>query len=201
MYLARRGATLHLLCRSEQRGTEAVRKIIDETGNDRVYLHVVDMSSPKSIHQFIENKCFKKNSSDKSDLHKLNILINNAGAIVEDTNLETNQTTLIRTSDGLEGNFAVNTLGPFLLTERLIPFMIDTATEEGVPSRVIVVSSGGMFTTRLDLTNLQNDKDPNNFSGSLAYAHCKRQMCCITEEWAKKYDKKLITFNSCHPGW
>src|SRR3989338_1127710 len=39
--LAKRGCTLHLLCRSEERGKEAVQSIINESNNDRIYLHVV----------------------------------------------------------------------------------------------------------------------------------------------------------------
>jgi dehydrogenase/reductase SDR family protein 12 len=41
--LAKRNASVHLLCRNQQRGEEAVRSIRTETGNENVHLHVCDV--------------------------------------------------------------------------------------------------------------------------------------------------------------
>ncbi|EFC36644.1 predicted protein [Naegleria gruberi] len=188
--LAKRGCTLHLLCRNEERGKEAVQNIIKESNNEQVYLHIVDMSSVKSIKQFLDSQI-------GNTIPKLNILVNNAGAIVERIDPVTKTAQVTLNENGYENNFLVNTIGPYYLTRELINFMEESAKKDKDASRVIFVSSGGMLTSRLDLNNLQNQ----GFTGASAYAHCKRQSCCITEEWAKLHDKSLITFNSCHPGW
>jgi dehydrogenase/reductase SDR family protein 12 len=49
-----------------------------------------------------------------------------------------------RSEEGLEYNFATNTLGTFTLTELMLP-----ALRRGRPSRVVTVSSGGMLTEPL----------------------------------------------------
>jgi NAD(P)-dependent dehydrogenase (short-subunit alcohol dehydrogenase family) len=58
---------------------------------------------------------------------QLNVLINNAGVF---------KTTAPRTQDGLDVRFAVNTLAPYLLTQKLLPLL-------GRSGRVINLSSAG----------------------------------------------------------
>ena len=55
--------------------------------------------------------------------------------------------------DGVELTFATNVLGPFLLTWLLLPALLAAA-----PSRVITVSSGGMYTARLDADDPQLER-------------------------------------------
>mmetsp|Transcript_6602 Transcript_6602/g.20933 ORF Transcript_6602/g.20933 Transcript_6602/m.20933 type:complete len:111 (+) Transcript_6602:523-855(+) len=43
--LARRRATVHMLCRDQERGEVARSEIVEQTGNENVTLHVVDGSS------------------------------------------------------------------------------------------------------------------------------------------------------------
>jgi NAD(P)-dependent dehydrogenase (short-subunit alcohol dehydrogenase family) len=61
---------------------------------------------------------------------ELHVLVNNAGIFANER---------VVTEDGLEMTFAVDYLGPFLLTELLAPRLEASATE--VPSRVLNVSS------------------------------------------------------------
>lgn len=42
--LAARNCTVHMLCRNKQRGEEARSRVLSETGNSDVHLHVVDVS-------------------------------------------------------------------------------------------------------------------------------------------------------------
>ena len=48
------------------------------------------------------------------------------------------------TDEGYEATFATNTLGTYRLTELLLPLLEKTGTVEA-PSRVVVVSSGGLL--------------------------------------------------------
>ena len=99
--------------------------------------------------------------------HPLNVLINNAGCMV-------NQRTM--TDDGLEKNFATNTLGTHILTEKLIPKLQQQT--KGKP-RVIIVSSGGMLTNKMDFQDLNFEK-MMPFDGTMAYAQNKRQQVFLS---------------------
>ena len=120
MYLAKKGATLHMVCRNETRGEEARKEVSDATGNDKVKLHILDMSQPRKVWEFVE----KFSSSGEP----LNVLINNAGCMVNTREVDEN---------GVEKNFATNTLGTYILTSGLIPLLLKQESP-----RVITVSSG-----------------------------------------------------------
>ncbi|XP_072216544.1 dehydrogenase/reductase SDR family member 12 isoform X3 [Excalfactoria chinensis] len=103
--IARRGGTVHLVCRNKERAEEAKGEIVTETGNQNIFLHIVDVSNPKEVWKFAEK--FKNE-------HKLNVLINNAGCMVNNREL---------TEEGLEKNFATNTLSTYILTTALLPLL------------------------------------------------------------------------------
>ncbi|XP_071798035.1 dehydrogenase/reductase SDR family member 12-like [Asterias amurensis] len=174
--LARRGGTVHMVCRNPERGEEARKEITEASGNENVHLHILDMSKPKGVHAFAEQ--FKEKET------KLNALVNNAGCMVNTREV---------TEEGLEKNFATNTMGTFLLTTALIPLL---SNAQG--SRVITVSSGGMYTQKLDLSDLQSER-LSKFDGTMVYAQNKRQQVVMTEMWAKMFPK--VHFSVMHPGW
>ncbi|KAM9486968.1 dehydrogenase/reductase SDR family member 12 [Clarias gariepinus] len=171
--IAKRGGTVHLVCRNKSRADEARAHIVEQSKNENVHVHIVDMSSPRALWEF---------ASSFSQNHGVNVLINNAGCMVNQREL---------TEDGLEKNFATNTLGTFLLTTALIPEL-----KKSQDPRVITVSSGGMLVQKLDL-DLQFEK--GTFDGTMAYAQNKRQQVIMTEVWARQH--KEIHFSSMHPGW
>lgn len=78
------------------------------------------------------------------------------------------------------------------MTQSLLPLI-----SKSEDPRVIIVSSGGMLTKKLDIEDLQHGKmEP--FDGTMVYAQNKRQQVIMTHEYAKKYPK--IFFASMHPG-
>ncbi|XP_062423036.1 dehydrogenase/reductase SDR family member 12 isoform X2 [Rhea pennata] len=172
--IAKRGGTVHMVCRNKERAEEAKEEIMTETGNQNIFLHILDMSNPKDIWKFAEN--FKNE-------HKLDVLINNAGCMVNQREL---------TEDGLEKNFATNTLGTYILTTALLPLL-----EKEADPRVITVSSGGMLVQKLSISDLQSEN--GTFDGTMVYAQNKRQQVVVTEQWAKAHRK--IHFSVMHPGW
>ncbi|XP_016109005.1 dehydrogenase/reductase SDR family member 12-like [Sinocyclocheilus grahami] len=141
--IAKRGGTVHLVCRNEDRANEARKDIVERCKNE----------------------------------------INNAGCMVNQREL---------TEDGLEKNFATNTLGTYVLTTALIPTL-----KKSENPRVITVSSGGMLVQKLNVEDLQFEK--GSFDGTMAYAQNKRQQVIMTEQWAAQH--KEIHFSSMHPGW
>jgi dehydrogenase/reductase SDR family protein 12 len=162
--LAERGADLRLLCRNRDRGLAAVEAI----GRRHVALEEVDLSDLSSIRAFVRR--FRK--------RRVDVLVNNAGVLPDRA---------ITTAGGLETTLATNLVGPFLLTELLLPKLSG--------GRVITVSSGGMYTQKLDVKGLV----PKPFDGVTAYARTKRAQVVLTEVWAERHPE--TAFFSMHPGW
>lgn len=118
--LAKKGASVHLVCRNETRGNEAKTEIVESSGNQNVFLHILDMSCPKKITEFV--KGFAESGKP------LHVLVNNAGCMINKREI---------TEDGFEKNFATNTLGTYVLTTQMLPIL-----EKNESPRVITVSSG-----------------------------------------------------------
>jgi len=174
--IAKRGGTIHMVCRNPEYGEEAKKELRKLSDNSEIYLHILDMSKPRDVTKFV------KKFNDENE--RLDVLINNAGCMVNTREL---------TEDNLEKNFATNTLGTFLITSGLVSLL--GKSEE---PRVVTVSSGGMLVQKLDVDDLQFEK-MSPFDGTMAYAQNKRQQVVMTEEWAKQH--KDIHFSVMHPGW
>ncbi|CAG0914038.1 unnamed protein product [Notodromas monacha] len=175
--LAKLGAEVHLICRNPSSAEEAKKEISAATGNPNVHIHTLDMSLPRDVTRFAQ--WFVREGKS------LDVLVNNAGCMVH-----TRQTD----ADGLELNFATNTLGTHLLTMGLLPALKKATNGK---ARVVVVSSGGMLTQRLDVNDLQTEKKA--YDGTAVYAQNKRQQVIMVELYAKKYPE--VFFASMHPGW
>jgi NAD(P)-dependent dehydrogenase (short-subunit alcohol dehydrogenase family) len=116
---------------------------------------------------------------------RVDVLVNNVGVL-----LPKRETT----SEGLEKTLATNLGGHFLLTNLLIPMLIDSS-----PARVINVSSGGMYAERVNPGDLQFAGGA--YAGPVAYARTKRGQVILTEMWARRFPDHRIVFHSMHPGW
>lgn len=175
--LAQRGATVYVLARNLERGEEARKRLILATRNPHIYFEQIDLSSLASVRACADRLLAQTN--------RLDGLINNAGAEYRTRTL---------TVDGLEANFATNVLGPFLLTKSLLPVLKRTPH-----SRIINVSSGGMYTAELDVNDFQFERKP--FNNLAAYAQAKRAQVMLTEMWAGLLKNDDIVVNAMHPGW
>ena len=175
--LARRGATIYLLVRNLERGAAAQARIGEEAGHSRVYLEAIDLSSQASV-----RACAQRIMSRTQQLH---ILINNAADAFEQRGLSV---------DGVELTLATNVLGPFVLTQALLPLL-----QASAPARIINVSSGGMYLSKLDLHDLQFER--KKYDELRAYAQSKRALMMLTELWAGRLKPLDVTVNCMHPGW
>jgi dehydrogenase/reductase SDR family protein 12 len=173
--LADLGAEVMLLCRSRERGEQAARTIREQTGNPRVFAEVVDMSSLGSIRE----------AGARLSSGPVDVLVHNAGVLPYER---------IETGDGLESTFATHVVGPFLLTRQLRERL-----EESDDGRVIFVSSGGMYTRRLNLEDL--DWAEREYDGVTAYAETKRAQVVLAELWSEELAGSSVVVNSMHPGW
>jgi len=183
--LAKLGGTVHIVCRNVERGEQAKSEILSSVSSAAVHVHRLDISDPKAIHAFVKDF--------SSQGHPLHCLVNNAGCMVNTREL---------TEEGIEMNFATNSLGTYILTTELIPTLRQhadgAAHAQGVLPRVITVSSGGMLTQKLDISDLMSER-MSPFDGTSVYAQQKRQQIVMTEKWAQQYPD--IHFSVMHPGW
>ena len=176
--LALAGARVHMLVRDRERGAAARARIGARLGSaDRLDLSVCDLADLASVRKFAAG-------FDDGE-RGLAVLVNNAGVLPSQRT---------RSRDGFELTFAVNVLGPFVLTDLLLGPL-----RRAGRGRVINVSSGGMYTARLDVADLQLEE--REFDGTKFYAHSKRAEVALTEAWAQRPEGDGITFFSMHPGW
>ena len=118
--LALQRASVHMVCRSEERGEKALRALKEEVAAANadgsppdVTLDVCDVSDAKAVRAFA--RAYVESG------RPLHCLVNNAGCMVHERTL---------TPEGVETNFATNTLGTYALTEGLLPSLERTAARE-----------------------------------------------------------------------
>lgn len=98
------------------------------------------------------------------------------------------------TAEGFEKTFATDLLGVYFLTGQLLGVL-----SESPHPRIINVASGGMYTQKINIHDLQNRQEPYN--GSKAYARAKRGVVILTKGWAIALEKKGFRVHAMHPGW
>lgn len=173
--LAKLGATVVFTARDAVRGEEIKKEIAAETKNAKIDYLVCDLASFSSI---------KNCASDfKNRYKKLNVLINNAGALEHERK---------ESKDGIEMDLAVNFLAPFLLTGLLLPVL-----KESAPARIINVSSTMHAEGEINFDDLESK---NNFNRYKAYAQSKLALMLFTKKLSKELKNTEITVNSLHPG-
>lgn len=173
--LAQRGARVHLLCRSLERGGEALDALRRATGNADLHLERVDLSDLAAIRRWVEGFAAPQ----------VDALIHNAGLLPHDREL---------TPDGLELTFATHVVGPYLLTQ-----LLRAQLEAAPAARVVWVSSGGMYTRQLSLDDL--DWSRRRYDGVVAYAQTKRMQVVLNELFAERWSTTGVRFLAMHPGW
>jgi dehydrogenase/reductase SDR family protein 12 len=175
--LARRGAAVHFLARDQGRAERARRGIAAESGSTRISYGLADLEDLATVRAF---------ASDFRATHdRLDVLIHNAGAVHPQFRTD---------AAGTELTVLGQVTAPFLLTRLLMPTLLAAA-----PSRVITVSSGGMYTQRLDLATLQMPR--SHYQGVTAYAKAKRAQVALSREWARRLAGTGVAFHAMHPGW
>lgn len=124
--LVAQGHTVLIHGRNVAKLAEVQKTLTALPGAGHVESFVADLSRLAEVEALAKAVC--------AQYQRLDVLINNAGV------LKTPQT---RTPEGLDVRFVVNTLAPFLLTQRLLPLL-------GSGSRVINLSSAAQATVDLE---------------------------------------------------
>ena len=172
-FLSLKGASVILACRDENRGNEAKKHI---PGNIE-YINL-NLQSFESIEVFSDQVM--------KTYPKVDVLINNAGVM---------RPPFTRTKEHLELTFAVNYIGYYLLSHRLIPMMKDVRG-----SRVVNMSSISQYRiNHIDWTNINSEFHYDKMK-TYALSNLFRIMFTI-ELNAKLRGKNYQTLSvACHPG-
>jgi len=116
---------------------------------------------------------------------RLDVLVNNAGLVLSER---------VETVDGYEATFAINHLGPFLLTNLLLDRMTESA-----PARIVNAASTAHNTARkgIPFDDLQTT---HGYRGMRVYGQSKLANILFTSELSRRFADKGVTANSLHPG-
>jgi NAD(P)-dependent dehydrogenase (short-subunit alcohol dehydrogenase family) len=173
--LAKQGAEVIIAGRDEAKTKAVVEQLKASTGNQQIDFVLGDLSTLAGTRKVATDFLAKYST--------LNVLVNNAGAIMMSREL---------TADGFERTFATNHLSYFLLTNLLLP-----ALERGAPARIVSVASGAHQGAELDFDDLQSEK---GYAAFKAYGRSKLANILFTRELARRVKSKRITANCLHPG-
>ena len=175
--LARKGAEVIITARDPERGKRAVDDIKSRSGSDTVDLAVFDLGDLAST---------RAGAAELLDrCPRIDVLVNNAGVVL---------TERTETPDGYESTFAINHLGPFLLTNLLLDRIKASA-----PARIVNVSSTAHRGARsgLDFNDLHNT---GRYRQMRVYSQSKLANILFTTELARRLEGTGVTVNSLHPG-
>jgi NAD(P)-dependent dehydrogenase (short-subunit alcohol dehydrogenase family) len=175
--LARRGARLTLVARSEARAADAVRQIQAAGKGATVDVLVADLASQASVRQLAIDAQAKYSS--------IQVLINNAGAVYARRQLS---------PDGIELTWAVNHLAPFLLTSLLLDRLKASA-----PARIVSTSSDAHQSASIPFDDLNAERSWGGF-GFPRYGETKLANILFTVELARRLAGTGVTANAFHPG-
>jgi len=176
--LAADGASVVMVCRSEERGRAALETVRKKISDSRVRLEVADLSSLSSVRELA--------SRLRDRAGPIDVLVNNAGVYRARREM---------TEDGFEMTMAVNHLGHFVLTHQLL----EQLAEAG--GRVISVSSDGHRSGDLRRAPLEDILTGRiRFKGLQAYADSKLANVLFAFELSRRMSHAGLTAAALHPG-
>ena len=174
--LARRGATVALVVRSRERGEAARHEVVRATPGADVRLVLADLSRQADVRRAADEVT--------AAFGAVHVLLNNAGVYTRRRQ---------ETVDGMEMQWAVNHLAPFLLTRLLLPALTASA-----PARVVTMSSNAHRAAHLRWDDLQMKR--GRYRGLRQYCNTKLANVLFTRELARRTVGTGVTANATHPG-
>lgn len=176
--LAKVGAQVVIVGRNPHK-TEAVLKEIEAaSGNRTIKMFIADLSSMREVARLAEDV--------KSRLARLDVLINNAGAMYSHRR---------ETADGFEATFALNHLSVFLLTNLLLEKL-----RAAPAARIVnITSSSHTMVGKIRFDDL-HFRQTNYLGGFPPYGLSKLMNIMFTYELARRLEGSSVTVNCVHPG-
>ncbi|CAK7224472.1 hypothetical protein SCUCBS95973_005529 [Sporothrix curviconia] len=182
--LAKHGpARIYLCGRRHDAAEQTAEELRAETGFDGIFVLDMDLSSLESVKEaaaaVLDNET------------RLDLLFLNAGVA---------GTAHALTEEGYETQFGINHVGHAILTQMLLPLLLDTQQLPGSDVRVILTSSSVAFSPMLPRGGLSLDdmRKPDAFSTMTLYAHSKLANALFAMKLAELYPSLSVT--ALHPG-
>ena len=170
--LAAKGTTVLVHGRSPERLEATLEELRGQTSSQKVGSYLADLSSLAAVRDLADRIL--------SEYDRLDVLVNNAGIIVQERK---------ESEDGYELTFAVNYLSHFLLTSLLLPLLKGSA-----PARVVNVASAGQSPIDFDDPMLERGYDAMR-----AYSTSKLAQIMFTLELAERLSGTGVSVNALHP--
>ena len=169
--LAALGAEVVLVVRDTDKGARVLREIQGRLPLTRLDVQRCDLADLDDVRRFAG-----------SVTDDVDVLVHNAGAMPP---------TRTESPQGHEMTMALHVLSPVLMTELMGERLRD--------GRVVMVTSGGMYTQRL------RDDDPeflvDEYSPTTAYARSKRAQVELLPILQRRWRPLGIDVHATHPGW
>jgi len=166
--LQRNGHSVVVVGRSPQK-TAAVA---DAIGADHFVADFTDLRSVRELAAALTKR-----------YPRIDVLANNAGGV-----FGSHETTV----DGFEKTFQVNHLAPFLLTNLLLPTLIQSSA-----TVIQTASIAARLYGKLDVADLNNDR---RYSPNKAYGDSKLENILFTGELHRRYQSQGLAAAAFHPG-
>lgn len=170
--LAKDGHRVLLHGRSPAKLAQAEKAVSDVSSEHRVTGYLADFSCMADVEALSE--------AVASNHKRLDVLINNAGVFTVSDPV---------TQDGLDIRFVVNTLAPYLLTQRLLPLL-------GKEGRVVNLSSAAQSPVNLDALVGQG----RSLGDNAAYAQSKLALTMWSRSLAQSLGDKGPAIIAVNPG-
>ena len=174
--LARRGASLAIVARSDDKAAEAVKRI-SAAGSEVVDVLKADLSSQASVRALADEALQR--------YARIDVLVNNAGAVFEKRE---------ESVDGVERTWALNHIAPFLLTELLLERLRASA-----PARIVTTTSDAHKGAEVPWDDINAERSWGQ-RGFRRYGQSKLANILFTAELARRLEGTGVTANCFHPG-
>ena len=174
--LAKLGAEVVMVGRDEGRTAQAAALVKSQTGNPAISYLLADLSSLKDVRKLAQEF--------KDKYKKLDVLLNNAGAIFLTRKVSV---------DGYEMSLALNHLNYFLLTDLLLDIL-----KAGSAGRIVNVASRAHYRGHVNFDDLQSQ---HGYNGMRVYSMSKLMNVLFTYELARRLQGTNVTVNCLHPGF
>lgn len=170
------GANVVLLGRNKAKSEAVVRELTASGEQGTASVQICDLASMSSVKACAERIL--------AEHRQIDVLVNNAGV---------NMTKPIITEDGFETNWAINYLGPYLLTNLLLDRL-----RESAPSRIVNLTTNTAFLDHIDFDDIQTKPD---FDTSSTYVESKLSMNMFSIDLARRLSGTGVTVNYLYPGY
>ena len=195
VFLVKHGADVVTTGRNLERGQSLLNKKIDEESRKRVTLMSLELGNLKSIELFVEDV--------KARWDRIDGLVNNAGGL----HISNDTASMLLGDKKYDRMFIENHVGPFHLTNLLLPLLEAT----GTGSRIVNVSSfmhdnyqGSNGSSNLKQSSIFFDDihyRQRKFDPMQSYGQSKLANVLHAKELASRYGTRGICAFSLHPGF